>query len=79
MTFVNGEVLRNVILVANDATVSAPTLRDPGLFNPSDIPATLTGLATVALTGAGNNALTVDLTVSTEPVITAWDEDINDA
>ncbi len=79
VTFVDGEVLRNVILVANDATVSAPTIRDPGLFNANDIPAGLTNLATVALTGGGNDALTVDLTVTTEPVITVWAEDINDA
>lgn len=79
VTFTDGEVLRNVILVANDSTVSAPTIRDPGLFSSSNVPVVLTDLATVALTGGGNNALTVDLTLTSEPVITVWDEDINDA
>lgn len=78
VTFTDGTVLRNVILVANDATVSAPTIRDPGLFSPNDLPTSLTGLATVALNGGGDNALTVDITLTTDPDITVWAEDIND-
>lgn len=79
VVFVDGTVLRNVILRANDATVSAPTIVDPGLFSANDIPTTLIALATVAITGGGNNAFQADLTLTTEPDITVWDRDIDDS
>lgn len=79
VTIATGTVLRNVILRANDATVSAPTIIDPGSFDSANLPTTLTNLATVTLEGGGDDALTVDITLTSNPEITVWEQDINDS
>lgn len=77
--FATGTVLRNVIIVANDATVTAPTILDPGRFDAADQPTTILALATLALDAGGDDNLLVDITITSEPVISTYALDITEA
>lgn len=79
VTYVDGTVLNKTILIvsATGGVVDGLEFLDPGLF--SDIPTTLSGLATAILTGSGNNDLTVDMTllVNGPGIVTVSDQFID--
>ena len=79
VVYTDGTVLRNTIIRANDATVTAPTMVDPGEFDPNDLPTSLTGLAYTNLDGASGTPGTVTMTTTNSPEITIWPKDINEA
>ena len=79
VVYTDGTVLRNTIIRANDATVSAPTIVDPGLFDTDDVPTALTGLAYANLDGSSGTPGTVTITTTGSPDITVWPKDIKEA
>ena len=77
--YTDGIVLRNTIIRINDATGSAVTLEDPGQFDLTDVPTSLTGLAYELLDGAAGTEGTVTITTTSKPDITVWTKDISEA
>lgn len=68
VTFTDGTIDQKTILEVSSVSSGVVTgliINDPGFF--SVVPTSLTALATVALTGSGNDALTVTLTLATQP------------
>ena len=79
VNYTDGTVLRNTIIAANNATVTAPTIVDPGQFDPTDPPTNLTALTTTDFDGASGTEPTVDIVLTNAPDITVWPKDINEA
>lgn len=79
VVYTDGTVLRNTIIRMNDATGSAPTIVDPGLFESTDVPVALTALNYDLLDGASGTEGTVTVTTTGNPEITVWPNDINES
>lgn len=67
VTYTDGTLLQKTILrvvTVSSGVVTGIEIEDPGLFDAGDPATSLTALATVALTGSGNDDFTADITLA---------------